>query len=301
MKTWNWQAWWRPLLTLLLVVVLVVAPAGDVWARSGGRMGGGSFRVPSAPRITRSLPSQGPTTYYYGGGYGGWGMPLLFPFFVGGGGGLLPLLFLLGAGAVVFRYVRSRPWSEDTETETAQVTEIQIALLASARTLQNHLEQLAQSVDTSSPTGLSHLLQEVSLSLLRHQDYWVYGAAQSRTLPLSQAEQFFYQRSLQERSNFTQETLTRVGSQPLRRHPEALTTNSNPGEYVVLTLLVASTAKLDTLSVVDAASLRQTLMQWGSLPADELLAVEVLWTPQVAGDVLTDADLLVTYPQLRRL
>jgi len=302
MKTWNWQVLWRTLITTFLVVILAFAPAGDVWARSGGRIGGGSFRAPSysTPRITRSVPSQG--YYYGGGGYGvGWGMPLFFPFFVGGGGGLLPLLLLVGAGAVAMRYLRARPWEEDTDTESAQVTEIQIALLASARSLQAKLDHLAQSADTSTPSGLSQLLQDVSLSLLRHQDYWVYGAAQTRSLPLSQAEQFFYQRSLQERSSFSQETLTRVGSQGLRQHSPALIAQQEPGEYVVLTLLVASTAKLSTLSVVDAASLRQTLMQWGSLPADHLLAMEVLWTPQAAGDVLTEAELLVTYPHLRRL
>ncbi|GAB4211517.1 MAG: DUF1517 domain-containing protein [Synechococcales cyanobacterium] len=299
---WKWVR--RSIVALVLVAMVTLLPASDVWARSGGRMGGGSFRAPSysAPRVTRSLPSQ--SSYYYSGGYGGgWGMPLLFPFFVGGGGGLLPLLFLVGAGAAALRYLRARPWQEDgtDSTTTAHVTEIQIGMLASARGLQTHLDQLAHSADTSTPSGLSQLLQDVTLSLLRHQDYWAYGAAQTRGLPVAQAEQFFYQRSLQERSRFSEETLTRLGSQVVQHRAQVAANSDDMGQYVLVTLLVACQQKLDTLSVVDAASLRQTLMQWGSLPADQLLAMEVLWTPQASGDVLSDDQLLVDYPHLRRL
>lgn len=48
----------RPLLAIALALTLALAPIGAVWARSGGRIGGGSFRSPTfsapPPRLART-------------------------------------------------------------------------------------------------------------------------------------------------------------------------------------------------------------------------------------------------------
>ena len=55
---------------------------------------------------------------------------------------------------------------------------LQVGLLAGARELQDDLNRLALAADTGSSAGLSKLLQETTLSLLRHPEYWAYAASE---------------------------------------------------------------------------------------------------------------------------
>jgi uncharacterized membrane protein len=45
--------------------------------------------------------------------------------------------------------------------------------------------------------------------------------------------------------------------------------------------------------------MKQTLNQIGSLPASDLLAIEVVWTPQADGDSLSSDDIMAHYPDLK--
>jgi uncharacterized membrane protein len=93
--------WVKSIVAIGLAFILIFANAGDALAaRSGGRIGGGSFRMPSrgysAP--TRSYPSRG-GGYYPGGG--GFFSPFFFfsPFgFGGGAGSLFTLLVFFAIG-----------------------------------------------------------------------------------------------------------------------------------------------------------------------------------------------------------
>lgn len=312
------QPWLKPVLAVALAIALCLAPAGDALAaRSGGRIGGGSFRRPS---YSRSMPRSVPRGDYgggYRGGYGGGiGFPLFFPlFWGGGGGGLLTLMLVLGVGSFVLRAARAvKEGSEDGggPVTKAQVAEVQVGLLASARSLQQEIDELALSADASAPAGLSKVLQEVSLALVRHDDYWVYGNADQQQMQLTQAEQYFNQRSLQERGKVSAETLTNVDSaiaqlsaaqqEALARKQSSELAESEVGEYLVVTLLVAFEGRsLSLAPVTDDASLRRNLMQVGGIPAEQLLAMEVLWTPQAEGDTLSATDLLTQYPQLKTI
>ncbi len=300
----------RPLLAIALALILALAPVSTVWARSGGRVGGGSFRSPtfSAPRSV--APRSAPV--YPSGGYGGgFGFPLVVPFFWGGGGGgLLTLLLVLGVGSFLVQSFRSAMGSEDGEDALADpqinVAQVKVGLLASARQLQKEINALALEADTQSPEGLSQLLQNVTLSLIRYSDYWAYGYAEAKKLPLTQAESLFYQASLQERSKFSIETLTNRNNQLRQITQPSPAGNSHSlsevGEYLVVTLLVAYRGHSGTLPVVHSvAELRQWLMQLASLSAERIVAVEVLWTPQLEGDTLSAEALLTEYPEMRLL
>ncbi|MCF2972286.1 DUF1517 domain-containing protein [Synechococcus sp. Nb3U1] len=302
----------RPMLAVALALILALAPMSTVWARSGGRIGGGSFRAPtfSAPR---SIGPRSAPVYPSGGYGGGFGFPLLLPFFWGGGGGgLFTLLLLIGAGSFLVRTLHSAADMEGGEDSTGirdpQVTvaQVKVGLLASARQLQKDIDMLALESDTQSPEGLSQLLQNVSLSLMRYSDYWAYGHAEAGQFPLSRAESLFYQASLQERSKFSIESLSNRNNQLQRAAQPVLEGDANRipevGEYLVVTLLVAYRAGSSTLPVVNSvAELRQCLMQLASLSAERVVAVEVLWTPQLEGDTLSADALLTEYPEMRLL
>ncbi|GKB31534.1 trans-2-enoyl-CoA reductase, partial [Tanacetum coccineum] len=64
------------------------------------------------------------------------------------------------------------------EKHMEQITwqpESTVGLLGMGRSLQRDLNRIAEAADTSTPEGLSFVLQETTLSLLRHPDYCISG------------------------------------------------------------------------------------------------------------------------------
>jgi uncharacterized membrane protein len=179
-------------------------------------------------------------------------------------------------------------------------------LLAQARELQADLDRIAQSADTGSSEGLAQVLQETTLALLRHPEYWVYGGSEAQQARLEAAEAQFNRLALAERSKLSAETLSNVnntlrqaeGKRALEGAGE-LAMPENPSEYIVVSLVVAAQGKFDLPKVNDSQDLRKAISQIGSVSSDRLLAMEVLWTPQAEGDTLSAEDVLVSYPDLK--
>jgi uncharacterized membrane protein len=84
--------------------------------------------------------------------------------------------------------------------ETVSVAKVQVGLLANARYLQQELNQIALTVDTSTSEGRVRSLTRIGPALLRHPEYWVYGNVDCQQTSLSSAEAKFNQWSLNERS-----------------------------------------------------------------------------------------------------
>ncbi|NEP19091.1 MAG: DUF1517 domain-containing protein [Leptolyngbya sp. SIO4C1] len=304
-KTWI-KPFLKPLLVFALAVVLIFSQAdGALAARAGGRIGGGSFRAPSRPYSPPSRSYRGPA----GGGYypgGGFGFPFIFPFFGFGGGGLFSLLIFFAIASFLVRSFRSATESEEygySENPTVSVAKLQIGLLAKARYLQDDLNRMAETADTSSSEGLAQVLQETTLSLLRHPEYWAYADANIDTTRLLSAEQTFNRLALTERSKLTGETLSNVNNRLQQAKAPAsessLATAEALGEYIVATVLVATQGQLSLPKVQTEQDVRKTLSQLGAVSSDRLLAIEILWTPQAAGETLTSDELVAEYPNLK--
>jgi len=303
----------KPLLILSLIATLVLSHSQSALAaRSGGRIGGGSFRAPSRSYNTPSRGGGG-----YSGGYrgGGMGFPFIFPFFFGFGGfgSLFSILIVLAIANFIISAVRNAgAGGENNEMEADNppvgVAKIQVGLLATARDLKKELDELGLSADTGTPAGRALVLQEATLALLRHPEYWVYGATETQVAPLSLAEGQFNQFALAERSKFTAETLSNVNNQLRQAQaPQALNssgdlatlTTDSGGDYILVTLVVAALGKLTLPTINESSDLRQSLQTVGGLGSDRLLAIEVLWTPQADGDTLTRDDIMAEYPNLK--
>lgn len=300
----------KPFLKSLLIVTLAITLAfGDVSsalaARTGGRIGGGAFRSPSR---TYTSPGGG-----YRGGYGygggGFGFPFLIPFFgFGGFGSLFTILIFIAIANFLVRSLRGAGGQDqDTFYNNPQVSvaKVQVGLLASGRYLQKELNELAQSADTNTGSGRAMILQEASLALLRHPEYWVYGSSQAETASLDAAEAKFNQLALTERSKFSSETLSNVNNQlrggsqaTLLEGKEESATATESGDYIVASLIVGVQGKLKLPDINSADDLRQALQQIAGFGGDRLLAIEVLWTPQAEGDTLSTDDILAEYPSL---
>ncbi|MBW4518531.1 MAG: DUF1517 domain-containing protein [Scytolyngbya sp. HA4215-MV1] len=306
----------------LLSLVLVMAlgqPASALAARSGGRIGGGSFRMPSRTYAPpRSYAPPGGGGYYPGGG--GFGFPFLFPFFgIGGGfGGLFTILIFIAIANFLVQSFR-RATTSDSQIEGGYIsnpkvslTRLQVGLLASARELQTDLNRIAQKANTDSSEGLAQVLQETSLALLRHPEYWVYAGSAAQQTRLESAETQFNRMVLTERSKLAKETVSNVKGQKLGQADVPATlppgegegslvnsVNEAPGEYIVATLLVAAQGDLKLPEIRGTEEVRQALSLLGGVSSDRLLALEVLWEPQAAGDTLSTDELIAEYPDLK--
>ncbi|MBD1195169.1 DUF1517 domain-containing protein [Vulcanococcus sp. Clear-D1] len=295
----------------LALVVLAPQPAD---AASGGRIGGGSFR--SAP-MPRSYSGGG----YGGGGYqrgygGGIGFPFIVPFFFGGGGlfGFLVLMAVVGLVLNAFRGgggggggqalpagMRGGDLDGYRPDGPVAIAQLQVGLLASARELQRDLRSLAASSDTSSSSGLQRVLQDSTLALLRHPDLWVYANAEVGQVPFQAAESTFNRLSMTERSKLAGEITTNVGGS---RGAATATTAGDAdatSDYIAVTLLVASRSRITLKPLNGSEDLREALRVVGSVPSDQLLALEVIWQPEGVGEVLSADELITAYPDLKHL
>lgn len=304
----------KSLFVLGLMFTLVLGNADNALAaRSGGRIGGGSFRAP-----TRTYSPPGGGYRAPGGGYGygyggGIGFPFLLPFFgFGGFGSIFGILIFFAIANFLVQSFRRVGTIGDNDVPgysnpKVSVGRVQVGLLAEARGLQKELNELAFSADTGSAEGRAQVLQEATLALLRHPEYWVYGATQSQQIALEAAEARFNQLALSERSKFTAETLSNVNNQlregtnkaALSGEGGSIVATEAPSEYIIVTLLAGVEGKLELPTINSSDDLRQALRQIGGFSSDRLLAVEILWTPQAEGDTLTTDDVLANYPDLK--
>ncbi|MFM7312154.1 MAG: DUF1517 domain-containing protein [Cyanobium sp.] len=306
------------LLVPLLIVGLLVLGPQPAQAASGGRIGGGSFR--SSPSIPRSYGGSyrgngGSYRGTYGGGYrnsyggGGIGFPFLVPVFGLGGGlfGFLVLLAIVGFLVNAFRGLGDTSLPSGVGNGGAlpangpvAIAQVQLGLLARARVVQDDLRRLAASADTSTSTGLQQVLQETTLSLLRQPDLWAYASAEVGQVPFASAESTFNRLSMRERSKLKSELTANVGG----RRSNAVTAvgaSDATSDYIAVTLLVASRRRLPLKGADTADNLRETLQLLGAVGAEDLIALEVIWQPDGAGEVLSSEELITAYPDLQHL
>jgi uncharacterized membrane protein len=311
----------KPLLAAGLVFTLVFGQAHEALAaRSGGRMGGGSFRG-SSRSYRAPMRTNGGGNYATGGGFGFF--PGFMPFygFGLGGGGMFSLLITIAIAGYLFQTFRNTFGSDGLEgnsdaNPTISIAKVQVGLMAQARSLQLDLDRIAFNADTNTDAGRAHVLQEVSLALLRHPEYWAYGSATTERPKLNTAEGIFNRLALAERSKFTEETLSNLNGQMKKPSlagagsKEKLTVPQTPSEllalnesshseYIVVTLLVGTAAKLQFPKINNDEDMKQVLRQIGSLSADNLLAIEVIWAPQADDDNLSADDIMTNYPDMR--
>jgi uncharacterized membrane protein len=311
----------RVCVAFALVIGLVFSQAHSALAaRTGGGFGGGSFRRSMPTRMAPARqPMSGPSGYGYGGGFGGgFGFPFMLPFMFGGGGSLLSILVFIAIANFVISSFRNASGTEggvsvseqDLTNPPVSVNTLQIGLLAKARALQTDLDRIALNANTSNSAGLAEALQESTLALLRHPEYWVYASSEGQQTRLLSAEAEFNRRTLSERSKFQEETLSNYSAQLKQKSATATVVEAEdasnlrtqaPGEYILVTLIVASQGKLNLPKVQSAQDVQKSLGQLGGVGSQDLLAMRVLWTPQASGDALTADDLVEAYPNLHRL
>lgn len=320
------DAWWASLArvagtsALALAITLgtiMVNPGDALAARSGGRIGGGSFRASSMGSMrslgggssygSYSAPSPGgmrTSSFMLGPGFG-YGM--MGPGMYFGGGGMFNIIFMMMMVTFIMNALQNMMGNGgfgDGLTaggDSISVVKIQVGLLGTARALQKDLERIANKADTSSPDGLHYVLEETVLALLRNPEYCVYGFATSKVCRgPEQAEETFNDFSLDERGKFEKETLVNVNA---RKKTASVggAPSEETNDYILVTILAACDGGVKMPEITDSTELKTALKRLGAVRVEALQAVEVLWTPQEDGDSLTSDELLRDYPRLAQL
>lgn len=319
----------RPTMAVMLSLLLTQGNPEMAIAAGGGRVGGRVGGGSSFSSKSFSAPSRS-----YAGPSGGYSMPRQYiapspgfsyavpyaapsPFFGGGlyaapaygiglGGGSIFFLVILGFIVLqaFYGFVSERSGlggSLLTSAQKVSVLKLQVGLLGMGRTLQQDLDRIAGQADTTTAEGLHYVLTETCLALMRHPDYCISGVtSHDISRSLSVAEERFNNLSLEERGKFDEETLVNVNN--LRKRMMGATKSERfNNEYIVVTILVAAEGELKLPTINGNADLKAALKKLGSIPADSIQAVEVLWTPQDENDTLSERELLRDYPLLRSL
>jgi uncharacterized membrane protein len=301
----------------------------------GGRSGGGSFKSRSSSSRSSNSSSTNRTSnssnyrernsyrstdntiiinnnsYHrsYGYSYGG-GSSLLFLliFF----GVLVFIIYLVYAQNKAEREAKDRKYGAKVELENQEknrkvtISKLQIALMAEAITVSKQLSQLTLSIDTSTEVGLVELLQESIIILLRNSEYWTHVFSRSFNIKISEAEAAFNRLSVAQRSKFSMETVSNINGKFCSYVDENSQQNSESNQnlpaYIVVTILVGSAGKEPLFHRINSTEeLKTTLEKLAILEGDDLMKLEILWTPQSENEFLTNDEFILEYTDMIQL
>ncbi|MBD1897780.1 tRNA (guanosine(37)-N1)-methyltransferase TrmD [Coleofasciculus sp. FACHB-129] len=187
----------------------------------------------------------------------------------------------------------------ELENDIVTVSTLQIALTAQAGTIQSKLSQLSLTANTQTQEGLMQLLQASVQALLENSECWTHVLGSSQTVSSrEEAETVFNKLSLQERSKFTAETLSNVDGKVTQQQVELDPDEEQPA-YIVVTLLIGTADDQPLFENLNSAhTVKLALEKVTAISLDYLMVFELLWSPQVETDALTQEELLSEYRDL---
>lgn len=328
----------------LLFTPLQDAMAAPSGGRMGGSFGGSnrssssssspSYRSYSSPTrsYSRSYSSGG---YYsrpniivapqpiFGGGYGYFGAPIFRPgvTVVSTGPSLVTFLSTAFVGLVLFSTISSftRQWDDvgSTSTESSAlgpgvtVAQVSVALNVPRRndssSILSYLDRLSATARTDSRVGVSNLVSQVALELLRQKrSIFAADAEFKHYKDGNSAQREFNSMTIRERSKFERESISKFGGVDYaERGTRRLTDGFHPqATAAVVTLLISidgDSTKLPRINSIGDLEQALTRIATDVKVDDCLRSAEVLWTPEDPNDVLTERDVTADYPKLRTI
>nr|GEV02647.1 myelin-associated oligodendrocyte basic protein isoform 1 [Tanacetum cinerariifolium] len=167
----------------------------------------------------------------------------------------------------------------EKDTFKTSVLRVQVGLLGTAKSLQKDLDQMAELADTSTSEGLSSVLQEATLVLLRHSNYCISGySSADKKRSVDECEELFNKITIQERGQFDVETLVNISIEPSKYF------------NLKVTIVAAVFGLYGLPDVKTTAELKTALEKMASIPSSKIMAAEVLWTPQKQNDTLSERE-----------
>jgi uncharacterized membrane protein len=191
----------------------------------------------------------------------------------------------------------------ELENDIVTVSKLQVALKNSANLLPSELSQLTLEADTETTQGLKKLLEDAVVTLLRNIEHWTHVFGSSETISNRDAAEVVFNRlSIEERSKFSAETLSNVDGKIRTREVIKPEQNQGGAAYIVVTLLVGTANDRPWFASIESAELMQAVLKnVAASTLDYLMVFELLWSPQVETDTLTQGELAAEYGELKAI
>jgi uncharacterized membrane protein len=213
-------------------------------------------------------------------------------------------VFLVGRSAKKARAAGSHPSADDRSPHPGGIRVMALSLgvdWRARRDLQALLEHLAKTGDMSRPKGRADALREVTLALRRAEMAWLYVApAPVEAHSKSGAQRVFTEKASDYRARFRRELVRNDQGEVRTEVAPEMRAHANEGQgTVVVTLVVAAKRDLTPVTSPDAPNVRAALAALGSLHPNELIALEVIWSPATENDRMSTSELEQNYPEMR--
>lgn len=233
-------------------------------------------------------------------------------------------VLLFGVFAVVvFNVVSSvNDFTNDTSSTSSalgpgvSVVQISVALNVpqkdSSSSILTFLSRLSRTARTDSRVGVSNLVSQVALELLR-QRRSAFAASSKFThyRDGDKAQRDYSALTIQERSKFERESISNYGGVDYNKDGTSMKSPSLVGDTyspqataAVVTIILCidgDSTKLPTINSVTDLEQALTTIASDAKVDDCLRSAEVLWTPEDSDDTLSKTDVIVDYPQLRTI
>lgn len=203
-----------------------------------------------------------------------------------------------------------RPWkrgrsSDGDRRRDLHFSVLQIGLDWHVRAgVQTQLARLAREGDPASREGRARLLGETTLALRRAETGWLYAAyRQESRLGREDAERLYRAAGQEARARFRREVVRNAGGDIVEQSAEmpAPRADEGPGTAVVTLIVVARRDVAPVSDVRNARDIREALGDRGTLTPDEIVALEVVWSPALETDRMSSAELEQFYPELAKI
>jgi len=313
----------------------IFTPLEALAAPSGGRMGG-SFGGSSRSSRSYSSPSrssggysrgysQGYNSGYYRpspiivapqiGGYGyGYGAPGMTV--VSRGPSIIDVIIFGFIASAVLSTFSGNNTDSDSDAGAlgsgVTVAKISVGINVPNRhdrlSILSFLDRLSQTARTDSRVGISNLVSQVALELLR-QKQSIFGAyvEYEHFSNGDKAGRDYSSKAIEERSKFENESTNNYGGVDYsNKETGSLVVDGFEGAATsaVVTLIVAIDGDSTTFPKINGMrDLEQALTRLATdVKVDDCLrSAEILWTPDDGKDVISERDVIVDYPKLRSI
>uniref|UniRef100_A0A7S3Q2C8 Uncharacterized protein n=1 Tax=Chaetoceros debilis TaxID=122233 RepID=A0A7S3Q2C8_9STRA len=333
------------MISVLFGGIIEDASAAGSGGRMGGSYGGSSrSRSPSSSR-SYSSPSRSyssPSSSYNRGysrgyysrpsvtvapiigspGYGSYGYGVPTGVVVARGPSVVDFIFFLFFAGVAVNVISgivnggndfSRSLDEASPLgKGVSVVQVSVALNVPRRdspsSILTYLDQLSRTASTDSRVGISNLVSQVALELIRQKPY-IFAANTEykhfRDNDEKKATRYFNNVAVEERGKFEREGTNKYGGVDYSTTGNKLSDQqklSAQATSAVITILIeidGDETKLPQINNINDLQRALTTLATDVKVEDCLRSAEILWTPEGPDDVLSDKDVIIDYPKLR--
>ena len=217
----------------------------------------------------------------------------------------MTVVVLWGMAILVVFVVLDRVIAALVQRRPAQLVFTQL-LLVNAPGVQKAIHDIAVSGDADQPGQLAKMFVQAVQVTLDAQASWVYGQADVMTGKRGALEAQVAERAVLARAAFTSETTKNQQDGELGGATiSASTAVPEPGAPLYLAVTLGAVTASSSLSVPAPPCTDETvsavLRHLLSLDSGQIYKVQVVWSPDVAGEFLTEEQAIRKYPELGKL